>query len=64
MSEEADEAAKAAREAMKLLKRGKRLTKEEKKRLKELYSRWRGARDKAWEDAEKKIEATLRPPPR
>lgn len=60
MSEEATEAARAAREAMELLKRRKRLTKEEKKRLEELYARWRGARDDAWRQAEKKVESTLR----
>ena len=59
MSEEANEAAKAAREAMELLKR-KRLTKEEKQRLEELLTRWRGARDHAWQEAEKRIEATMR----
>ena len=60
MHEETSEAAKAAREAMDLMKRGKRLTKEERKRLDELYARWRGARDDAWQEAEKKIEDTLR----
>ena len=60
MSEEATEAAKAAREAMELLKRGEQLTEEEKRRLKDLYARWRGARDKGWQEAEGKIEATLR----
>lgn len=59
MSEEANEAAKAAREAIELLKR-KRLTKEEKQRLEELLTRWRGARDHAWQEAEKRIEATMR----
>ncbi|MFC2039496.1 hypothetical protein ACFLST_01765 [Chloroflexota bacterium] len=59
MSEEANEAAKAAREAMELLKR-KRLTKEEKGRLQELLTRWRGARDHAWQEAEERIEATMR----
>lgn len=60
MSEEATEAAKAAREAMELLKRGEQLTEEEKKRLQHLYARWRGARDKGWQEAEGRIEATLR----
>lgn len=60
MQEETSEAVKAAREAMDLMKRGKRLTKEERKRLDELYARWRGARDDAWQEAEKKIESTLR----
>jgi len=60
MSEEATEAAKAAREAMELLKRGEKLTEEEKRRLQNLYARWRGARDKGWQEAEGKIEATLR----
>lgn len=60
MSEEITEAAKAAREAMELLRRGKRLTREEKRRLEELYARWRGARDEAWREAEKKVETTLR----
>jgi len=60
MSEEATEAAKAAREAMELLKRGEQLTEEEKRRLQNLYARWRGARDKGWQEAEGKIEATLR----
>ena len=59
MSEEANEAAKAAREAIELLKR-KRLTKEERQRLEELLTRWRGARDHAWQEAEKRIEATMR----
>jgi len=57
MSEETSEAAKAAREAMELLKR-KRLTKEERQRLEELLTRWRGARDHAWQEAEKRIEDT------
>ena len=60
MSEEANEAARAAREAMELLRRRKRMTKEDKQRLEELYARWRGARDHAWQEAEKKVEATLR----
>ena len=60
MSEEATEAAKAAREAMELMKRGEQLTEEEKRRLQNLYARWRGARDKGWQEAEGKIEATLR----
>jgi hypothetical protein len=60
MSEEVNEAAKAAREAMELLKRRKRLTNEEKKHLEELYTRWRGARDHAWQEAEKKVKDTLR----
>lgn len=60
MSEEATEAAKAAREAMELLKRGEKLTEEEKQRLQDLYARWRGARDKGWQEAEGKIDATLR----
>ena len=60
MAEEATEAVRAAREAMELLRRGDRLTDEEKKRLEELHARWLGARDKAWQDAEKKIEETLR----
>ena len=60
MPEEVNEAARAAREAMELLRRRKRLTKEDKKRLEELYARWRGARDHAWQEAEKKVEATLR----
>lgn len=59
MSEETSEAAKAAREAMELLKR-KRLTKEERQRLDELLTRWRGARDHAWQEAEKRIEDTTR----
>ncbi len=60
MSEEVNEAAKAAREAMELLRRRKRLTKEQRKHLEELYARWRGARDHAWQEAEKKVEDTLR----
>lgn len=60
MSEEANEAAKAAREATELLKKGKRLSKEDKKRLEELYARWKGARDEAWRNAEAKIKSTLR----
>ncbi len=60
MSEEATEAAKAAREAMELMKRGEQLTEEEKRRLQNLYARWRGARDKGWQEAEGKIESTLR----
>ena len=59
MSEEVNEAAKAAREATELLKR-KRLNKEEKQRLEELLTRWRGARDHAWQEAEKRIETTMR----
>ncbi|MFQ5924595.1 MAG: hypothetical protein ACE5IE_01180 [Dehalococcoidia bacterium] len=59
MSEEATEAAKAAREAMELLKRGEQLTEEDRKRLKDLYARWRGARDQGWQEAEGKIESTL-----
>ena len=59
MSEETNEAAKAAREAMELLKR-KRLTKEEKQRMEELLTRWRGARDHAWQEAEKRIEGAMR----
>ena len=59
MSEEVNAAAKAAREATELLKR-KRLTKEERQRLEELLSQWRGARDHAWQDAEKRIEASMR----
>ena len=59
MSEETSEAARAAREAMELLKR-KRLTKEERQRLDELLTRWRGARDHAWQEAEKRIEDTTR----
>jgi len=58
--EETSEAVKAALEAMDLMKRGKRLTKKERKRLDELYAQWRGARDDAWQEAEKKIEDTLR----
>jgi hypothetical protein len=60
MSEEVNEAAEAAREAMELLRRRKRLTNEEKRHLEELYTRWRGVRDHAWQEAEKKVEDTLR----
>ena len=60
MSEEVNEAARAAREAMELLRQRKRLTKEDRKRLEELYARWRGARDHAWQEAEKRVEDTLR----
>jgi mRNA-degrading endonuclease YafQ of YafQ-DinJ toxin-antitoxin module len=60
MSEEVNEAAEAAREAMELLRRRKRLTNEDKKHLEELYARWRGVRDHAWQEAEKKVEDTLR----
>ena len=58
MSEEVNDAAKAAREAMELLKR-ESLTKEEKQRLGELLIRWRGARDHAWQEAEKRIEGAM-----
>ena len=60
MSEEVNEASGAAREAMELLKRHKHLTKKDKERLEELYARWRGVRDHAWQEAEKRVEDTLR----
>jgi len=60
MSEEVNEASSAAREATELLRRRKHLTKKDKERLEELYARWRGARDHAWQEAEKRVEDTLR----
>ncbi len=58
MFEEVNDAAMAAREAIELLKR-ESLTKEEKQRLGELLTRWRGARDHAWQEAEKRIEGAM-----